>query len=139
VSVDDAGDTKIQAAKWYHWASLSACTVIMLAIGAFELLQGADPSSRFFAVDTIVVRILGAGLVLCAFWLPMRHDRAFVASMLLLGLTIAENFVTYRFESSSPAQTATVLATVVVAFGAPLFVLSDLRRVFGARTAVPPD
>ena len=135
----EAGDTKTETVKWYHWASLSGCTVIMLAIGAFEVLQGADPTSRFFAVDTIVVRILGAALVLCAFWLPMRHDKAFVAAMWLLGLTIAENLATYRFEASSLADTATVLVTVIVVLGAPLFILWDLRRVFGAMTADPPD
>jgi len=115
---------------WYHWASLSACSVVMLAIGVLEVMQGADPTSRFFAIDTWVVRGLGVALVLCALWLPLRHDRAFLASMLVIGLSIAENLVTYRFEAASPADAATTVAAIAVLLGAPLYVLAELRGVF---------
>lgn len=122
--------------RWYHWAALSGCTVIMLGIGLIEVMNGADMTSRFFAVDTVVVRILGAGLVACAFWLPLRHDRAFTVSMWLLGLTIAENLVTYRFEAYPLASTGDVLLFLVVAFAVPIVILAQLRSVLSTR--VPP-
>ena len=134
----DADDRKSEGVHWYHWMVLSACSAGMLMIGVLEVMQGADPASRFFAVDTVVVRILGAALVLCALWLPLRHDKAFVAAVWLLGLTIAENLITFRFEASSLGDSLTMLATVAILLGAPLFILLELRPVFRANAAEPP-
>ena len=127
-----------EGVRWYHWVGLSACSAGMLMIGVLEVMQGADPASRFFAVDTVVVRILGAALVLCALWLPLHDDRAFVTAVWLLGLTIAENLITFRFEASSLGDSLTVLATVAILLGAPLFILLELRPVFRANAAEPP-
>ena len=133
----NAGQTKTERLRWFHWVGLSACSAGMLMIGVLEVMQGADPTSRVFAVDTVIVRILGAALALCALWLPLRHDRAFVASMWLLGLTIVENIITYRFEAFSVAESAGVLVTVAILLGAPLFILAELRPVFRANSADP--
>jgi len=86
----------------------------------------------------VVVRVLGTALTLCALWLPLRHDKAFVASVWLLGLTIAENLITFRFEASSLGDSLTVLATVAILLGAPLFILLELRPVFRSNESEPP-
>jgi len=134
----EPSQTKAEPLRWFHWVGVSACSAGMLMIGVLEVMQGADPASRFFAVDTVVVRILGAALVLCALWLPLRHDKAFVAAVWLLGLTIAENLITFRFEASSLGDSLTMLATVAILLGAPLFILLELRAVFRANAAGSP-
>ena len=134
----EPSQTKTEPLRWFHWVGLSACSAGMLMIGAVEVMQGADPTSRFFAVDTVAVRILGAALALCALWLPLHDDRAFVTAVWLLGLTIAENLITFRFEASSLGDSLTVLATVAILLGAPLFILLELRPVFRANAAEPP-
>ena len=126
----DADDRKSEGVHWYHWMGLSACSAGMLMIGILEVMQGADPTSRFFAIDNVAVRMLGVAMVICALWLPLRHDKAFLASVWVLGLTIAENLVTYRFESFALADTATVLATLAIMLVLPAFILIELRKTF---------
>ena len=125
--------------RWYHWAALSVCTVVMLGMGLLEVLDGADPASRFFAIDSVVVRILGVALVLCALWLPVRHDRAFVVSMWLLGATIVENLATYRFETSSLFNTGDLLVSIVLMFVVPILILAELRPVFTSQDQRPRE
>lgn len=112
---------------------------MMLTLGVTEVWDGADASSRFFAIDTVVVRVLGVALVACALWLPLRHDGAFVASMWLLGVSLLENLVTYRFEAYPLAVTATELFFLAILLGVPAFILRDLRTVFRADAPPPPD
>jgi hypothetical protein len=135
MSADAAAPTPV---RWYHWSALSAVCALMIALGALELMQGADSASRFFLIDTWVVRVLGLGLVVCAFWLPLRHDRAFVASMWVLGLSMLENLVTYRFESSAMTATTDVALTLIVFMGLPILILAELRPIFRADTQQQP-
>jgi hypothetical protein len=125
-------------AKWYHWTGLGLCSATMLALGLLEVLQGADPSSRLFAVDNVVVHVFGVGLIVCALLLPLRRQYAFTASIWMAALTLAENLITYRFEAVSATDALATIASIVIILGGLLLLLIDLRVVFRDDREAPP-
>jgi hypothetical protein len=125
-------------AKWYHWTGLGLCSVVMLLLGLEAVIQGATPDSRFFAIDNVVVHVIGVGFVACALILPMRRRFAFAASMWLVGLSLAENLLTFRFETVSFTDALATLASIVMVLGGVLLLLVDLRSVFRDEAQAPP-
>ena len=123
-------ETTARNPRWYHWTLLALFAVDVLTMGILNVEGGAAESTRLYAIDDVLVRLLGVGLILFSLGLPLRRNWAFVGSICFLALSILEFMLTYDFGASSSLDNTIVLATLVVLFGVPIALLAWLRTVF---------
>lgn len=98
-------------------------------MGILDVAWGASSDSRFYAVDDIVVRVLGALLILFSLGLLLRRNWAFMGSIAVLALFLPELLLTHNFAATSIVGMVVMVAMVLVFLGAPIALLTWLRRV----------
>lgn len=127
--------------RWYHWTLLALCSAGMLTIGILNVTGGASPSSRFYVLDDVVVRLLGVGFMVFSLAVFLRRRWAFLGAIWCLSLSILEILVTYDLGASAPALTAfmllATLVCIVIFFGIPIALLAWLKTVFVNRGTEP--
>jgi hypothetical protein len=132
-------------ARWYHWAVLILCVLLMLAMGLSNLLGGLFPvtAGPFDEINDVVVRVLGVGLILSAFALFYRRNWAFIGAIILLAAQAVEFMAaSVCWGSFSPLMTTRLIVDHVVilaCLGAPIAMLVRMRVVFSKKDARPMD
>jgi peptidoglycan/LPS O-acetylase OafA/YrhL len=116
-----------QQPAWYHWMLAVACAAALVALGASMVLNGSEPSSRFYVIDDLIVRVSGGVLVATAAALPFRWRWGYSASAAVLALLVIESFVTYN-PSSSIASPDVFVVGVVITLVAPLLLVTWLKK-----------
>jgi hypothetical protein len=149
--------------KLYHWFLLGLSASGLAVMGLLDLIAGASQESRFYAVDNVLVRLIGGGLILSSVGLVLRRGWGFVASFCFLGISIVEVVATDRSEPSLGSNGVLALAfnagaaavflgapvaigvialalnagAVAFLFGVPIAILSWLRCVVASTRAEP--
>ena len=129
--------------KWYHWAILGVCALWMLAMGIMNIAWGASPSSRFYVIDDVVVRILGVGLVMTSLSLFFRQNWAFIGAISILAISILEIVVTDHIDAETLFDLLIMLSVMkegmTLFFLLPIGLLMWLRIEFVARRTEQED
>lgn len=116
--------------QWYHWTLLLLCLLTLVAMGVLNIAYGASPESRFFAIDDVVVRLLGAGVLVCAVGTLLRRQWGYAGLIWLLGLSCVEIAVTFDWGAQSLEMTGSLLSGTVLFFGVQIALLGWLGGVF---------
>ena len=119
--------------RFYHWILLILCVLFAAIEGVFDVIGGADPSSRAYEVDNIIVRFLGLGLVIFAALIFTRKHWAFIGIIIFFIMSSLEVVVTYQFASPAGHRMPEFLilaANLLIFFGIPTVLLAWLKRVF---------
>ena len=116
-----------QNPKRYRWMLLTVCALWLLTIGILNLISGASPSSRFYAIDDVVVRLLGGVSILFSLGLFLRRKWAFVGSLCCLALEVLEVVLTWNLKVFSTSHNIGILVGVVIFYGVPVALLVRLR------------
>ena len=116
--------------KWYHLTALGISILGMSLMGVLNIIDGASLESRFYIIDDIVIRFLGAGFVLIGLLLSLRRNWVFISSILIFVFSILEAMITYDIDKHSGFHNITFLIFTFILFGVPIIILSWLRSVF---------
>ena len=93
-------------------------------IGVLNTIGGASADSRFYAVDDIVVRVLGVAFIVLGLSLVLKKRWPVFPLSLVYGLSLVEVLVTTAYPQLPAMMTGAFLF-----FGLPLcFLLRGLRR-----------
>ena len=120
--------------KWYHWAALVVCGIWTCTIGLMDIIDGPVPSSPPNVIDDLMVRGLGAGLLLFGLGLFFRRNFAFIGSVFFLALSVLHIIVTFDPEEysdlglSATTMIGINLAALLIFFGIPIALLTWLQR-----------
>lgn len=115
---------------WYHWTLLLLCLLTLVAMGALNIAYGASPESRFYAIDDVVVRLLGAGMQVCAVGALLRRPWGYAGLIWLLGLSSLETAVTFDWGAQSLVMPGSALSSTVLFFGVQIALLAWLGGHF---------
>lgn len=115
---------------WYHWTLLLLCLFSLAAMGVLNIRYGASPESRFYAIDDVVVRLLGAGMLVCSVGTLLRRQWGFAGLIWLLGLSCLEIAVTFDWGAQSLELPGGALSSTVLFFGMQIALLAWLGGVF---------
>jgi hypothetical protein len=125
---------KTRHLKWYHWALLIMCGAGLLSVGVLDLMGGASKESRFYSIDNVLVRLIGAGLLSGAIGLVLRRGWGFAVSILFVALSVAEIIAT---SGTGSAELLLNAVAALLIFGIPIALLVWFRRAFTLRSAAP--
>lgn len=115
--------------RWYHSLILIVCVIGTVIMGFLDLLGGASPDGRFYAVDDVVVRALGLALILLSVGILLRRRWAFSGGIATLALCGLEVVVTYHWEAATTISLVVTTAMIVVFLGVPVAILTWLRPI----------
>ena len=77
------------------------CAVVVCIEGLLDVIYGASPKSRFYAVDKVVTPILGVCLVVLSALIFVRRSWAFYGLISCLAIQVISNLLTARLEAES--------------------------------------
>ncbi|MPM87769.1 hypothetical protein SDC9_134869 [bioreactor metagenome] len=106
--------------------------LLYIWFGITGMIEGADPSSRFYYVDNIVLRIIGAALIVTSVGLLLRKEiarKSFVALMVACVLEMIITFDTSVEEKVVIIATA-VFAVIIYALPMIFYMLPKVKRCF---------
>jgi hypothetical protein len=120
----------------YHWILLLYCALVASFMGILALTGGAAPDSRFYAIDRVVVRLQGAGLVIFSVLIFLRQNWTFYGLTSCCVISIVESLVTVRPDATSTNYVqrhfSAWVAFLLLVFGIPVSILIWLRPIFTA-------
>lgn len=121
----------------YHWILLTYCLIVAFVYGVFGIIKGSSPDSRFYPVDKITVKLIGAGLLTFSALIFLWESWVFYGLVCCFTLSIFDELLTIRTESLIitkyiGASKAYAFWTVFVLLtqGVPAVLLLSLRPIF---------
>jgi len=125
---------------FFHWILLLGCALVAFIAGNLNIIHGAAPDSRFYAIDRIVVWLLGVGLVIFSALIFLRQVWAIDELILCYALSIIEVLVTSRPETQALTKKIGLfkylifwILFMVIFFGIPMVLLIWLRTIFSGK------
>lgn len=106
--------------------------LLYIWIGIIEVLEGAEPSSRFYYIDNIALRIIGATLVVTSIGLILKKEIARKAAVALMIISILEMIITFDIsvEEKAVVIIAAVFAVIIYVLPMIFYILPKVKRCF---------
>jgi hypothetical protein len=118
----------------YHWVLLVYCILVAFIHGMVCIIGGSSPDSRFYAIDRIVVRVLGVGSVVFAVLVFLRESWAFYGLVCCLTFSLIDELIPFRQDVAASNLAArfpfAYMVFVTLILGVPIALLLWLRPVF---------
>lgn len=106
--------------------------ILYIWMGINQILEGADASSRFYYIDNIALRIIGAALIVTSIGLLLKKEIARKSFIALIIISILEIIIT--FDTSVEEKSLIIFVAVVVVmmyiFPMVFYMLPKVKRCF---------
>lgn len=106
--------------------------LLYIWFGITGMLEGADPSSRFYYVDNIALRIIGAALTVTSIGLLLKKEIARKSFIVLIITCILEMIITFDISSEEKAVVIITAVFAVIIYILPMvfYMLPKVKRCF---------
>ncbi|WP_186431594.1 hypothetical protein [Clostridium sp. BSD9I1] len=106
--------------------------LLYIWIGITGILEGADPSSRFYYVDNIVLRIIGAALTVTSIGLLLKKELARKSFIVLMVACILEMIITFDIsvEEKIVVIVTAVFAVIIYVLPMVFYMIPKVKRCF---------
>lgn len=107
-------------------------SILYICIGATQILEGADASSRFYYIDNIAIRIIGIALIVTSIGLLLKKEIARKSFIALMVISILEIIITFDTSVEEKSLIIFVAMVVVMIYIFPMvfYMLPKTRRCF---------
>ncbi|MBM7869903.1 hypothetical protein JOC70_001373 [Clostridium pascui] len=106
--------------------------LLYIWIGITGMIEGADPSSRFYYVDNIVLRIIGAALTVTSVGLLLKKELARKSFIGLMAACVLEMIITFDISIEEKAVVIITAVFAVIIYILPMifYMLPKVKRCF---------